>query len=87
VTQDDVAAEPSVAVHHGLGPNDPVRIALYHHRADVICLCRIVIDADLRRRLADGAGRVVETDDDARINARRLIELLLDVASHSRTMR
>lgn len=37
VTRDAVAPEPGVVVHHGLGPNDPALIALYH-RADVFCL-------------------------------------------------
>lgn len=140
VTRDDVAIEPGVAVHHGLGPNDPALIALYH-RADVFCLptagdClpmvlseagatglplvstdvgaiseivrpgvsglliapgdltgltdtlrRIIIDADLRRQLGDGARHLVRADYDARVNARRLVELLLEVANRPRPTR
>lgn len=37
VTRDDVPATDGVRVHHGLGPNSPDLIALYH-RADVFCL-------------------------------------------------
>ena len=37
VTRDDVPAADGVRVHHGLGPNSPELIALYH-RADVFCL-------------------------------------------------
>jgi glycosyltransferase involved in cell wall biosynthesis len=37
VTRDDVAVEPGIDIHHGLGPNSPRLIALYQ-RADVFCL-------------------------------------------------
>lgn len=37
VTRDDIVAEPGVTVHHGLQPNSPELIELYH-RADVFCL-------------------------------------------------
>jgi glycosyltransferase involved in cell wall biosynthesis len=37
VTRDEVAAEPGIRVHHGLGPNSPGLIQLYQ-RADVFCL-------------------------------------------------
>ena len=37
VTRDDAPAQDGVRVHHGLGPNDPELIRLYH-RADVFCL-------------------------------------------------
>ena len=37
VTRDDAGPEPGITVHHGLGPNSPALIELYH-RADVFCL-------------------------------------------------
>jgi glycosyltransferase involved in cell wall biosynthesis len=37
VTRDDVASEPGIDVHHGLGPNSPGLIELYQ-RADIFCL-------------------------------------------------
>ncbi len=37
VTRDELPEEPGIAVHHGLGPNSPALIELYH-RADVFCL-------------------------------------------------
>jgi glycosyltransferase involved in cell wall biosynthesis len=37
VTRDAVEADAGIAVHHGLGPNSPGLIELYH-RADVFCL-------------------------------------------------
>ena len=37
VTRDELPEEPGVTVHHGLGPNSPALIELYH-RADVFCL-------------------------------------------------
>ena len=37
VTRDDVPLADGVRVHHGLGPNDPELIRLYH-QADVFCL-------------------------------------------------
>ncbi len=37
VTRDDLAPEPGITVHHGLTPNSPELIELYH-RADVFCL-------------------------------------------------
>ncbi len=37
VTRDDVAVQEGVRVHHGLTPNSPPLIELYH-RADVFCL-------------------------------------------------
>jgi glycosyltransferase involved in cell wall biosynthesis len=37
VTRDEVAGEPGIEVHHGLGPNSPRLIELYQ-RADVFCL-------------------------------------------------
>jgi len=37
VTRDEVAAEPGIEIHHGLGPNSSRLIELYQ-RADVFCL-------------------------------------------------
>jgi glycosyltransferase involved in cell wall biosynthesis len=133
VTRDEVAREPGIEVHHGLGPNDPRLIELYQ-RADVFCLptfgdClpmvlseagavglplvstdvgaiseivrpertgllvaphdvealaaalgRLAGDPDLRRKLGEEARRLVGQEYDAARNARRLVELLLDVA-------
>ena len=37
VTKGELASEPGISVHHGLGPNSPELIDLYH-RADIFCL-------------------------------------------------
>jgi glycosyltransferase involved in cell wall biosynthesis len=136
VTRDEVGAADGVRVHHGLAPNSPELIELYHG-ADVFCLptlgdClpmvlseagavglplvstdvgaireivrdgstgllvpvgdapalaaalrRLAGDPPLRRRLGDTARGVVRADFDAATNARRLVELLVDVAGRS----
>ena len=47
-------------------------------------LGRLAADATLRRRLGEGAQAVVRRDHDAAVNARRLCDLLLDVAATGR---
>ena len=37
VTKSELAPEPGISVHRGLGPNSPELIELYH-RADIFCL-------------------------------------------------
>jgi glycosyltransferase involved in cell wall biosynthesis len=137
VTKDDVAREPGVEVHHGLGPNSARLIELYQH-ADIFCLptfgdclpmvlseagavglplvstdvgaiseivrhgCtgllvpphdpealaaalkRLAADEGMRRRLGAEARRVVGAEFDAAANARRLVEMLVDVADEGR---
>jgi glycosyltransferase involved in cell wall biosynthesis len=133
VTRDPATTEPGITIHHGLGPNSPALIELYH-RADVFCLptlgdClpmvlseagavglplvstdvgaigeivrdgstgllvppgdadaltdalrRLAAEPERRRTLGDQARRVVREDYDAATNARRLVELLVDVS-------
>jgi glycosyltransferase involved in cell wall biosynthesis len=137
VTKDDIAPEPGVEVHHGLGPNSARLIELYQH-ADIFCLptfgdclpmvlseagavglplvstdvgaiseivrheCtgllvpphdsevlaaalgRLAADEGMRRRLGGEARRLVSAEFDAAANARRLVEMLVDVADKGR---
>lgn len=57
-------------------PGDPVAVAA--------ALRRLVDDPDLRRRLGEGARRATETDFDARVNAGRLVDVLLGVIAARR---
>jgi glycosyltransferase involved in cell wall biosynthesis len=133
VTRDDVPEQEGVHAHHGLTPNSPALIALYH-RADVFCLptlgdClpmvlseagavglplvstdvgaireivrdgqtgllvpvhdvpalasalhRLAQDPELRRAMGESARRLVRERFDAKVNAERLVTLLLEVA-------
>jgi glycosyltransferase involved in cell wall biosynthesis/GT2 family glycosyltransferase len=137
VTRDPVPDQDGVRAHHGLTPNSPPLIALYH-RADVFCLPTMgdclpmvlseagavglplvstavgaigeivrdgetgllvpVDDADAlaaalrqlaedpgaRRRMGEAARQLVRAEFDAATNARRLVELILDVRATAR---
>jgi glycosyltransferase involved in cell wall biosynthesis/GT2 family glycosyltransferase len=137
VTRDDVPAQDGVRAHHGLTPNSPQLIELYH-RADVFCLptlgdClpmvlseagavglplvstdvgaigeivrdgetgllvpvgdasalaaalrRLAADPPLRQKMGAAARQLVESDFDAKKNAARLVDLILDVTAAGR---